>query len=95
MKDINKRPVHQHELWDDGAISRQLAEALLKVIFGDHNDVKKGIQILVDVVTSDIRMAKRVMLIMEGTPMIMEACPELYEKCKAQCQPGLASSRQH
>ncbi|WNL48333.1 hypothetical protein RKE25_22640 (plasmid) [Dyella sp. BiH032] len=93
MKDINRRPVRQQELWDEGAISRKLAEALIKVIFGDHDDVKKGIEILIDVATSDIRMAKRIMLIMEGSPKIMAACPELYEKCKVQVQPGLTSSR--
>jgi len=90
-----QRKPRQDELWNDAAVTKKMAEAMILVIFGDMPDIKRGLAILVDVVRSDIRIAKRVMAIMEATPKIMKECPELYEECRAQVSPSLAAARHH
>ena len=88
-----ERKPRQEELWDDSAVTRRMAEAMILVIFGDMPDIKRGLAILVDVVRSDIRIARRVMAIMDATPKIMSQCPELYEECRLQVAPLLTTSR--
>lgn len=90
-----ERKPRQSELWDDLAVTKKMAEAMMLVIFGDVPDIKRGLAILVDVVRSDIRIARRVMAIMEATPKIMAECPELYEECRVQVAPLLTTARKH
>ncbi|KZC32566.1 MULTISPECIES: hypothetical protein [unclassified Rhodanobacter] len=90
-----ERKPRQDELWSDGAVTRKMAEAMILVIFGDTPDIKRGLAILIDVVRSDLRIARRVMAIMEATPKIMSQCPELYEECRVQVAPVLTTPRKH
>ena len=92
MHPSNQPSVRQMEIWDDKALSLKLMEAMFLVIFGEVPDQKQGLAIFMDVVNSDIRMARRVMRIMERTPKIMNEFPELYETAKAQVRTGLAAS---
>lgn len=91
MSSSNHPRVRQMEIWDDKALSLKLMEAMFLVIFGEVPDQKHGLAIFMDVVQADMRMARRVMRIMEATPRIMKECPELYETCQMQVRSGLAA----
>jgi hypothetical protein len=95
MRNSNKRPPRQEELFDDTQLSLRLLKALALVCLGSEDEQREGIDILIDVATTDVRMAKRIIAIMDHNPKIKASSPELYDKCTLQVQPNLAPSRRH
>jgi len=74
-----RRDIQQEELFDLRATNSRLLLSLANLICGEEKEQRAAIDSMIELIKSDVRLAKRMVLILEQNPHLMGQAHELYE----------------
>jgi len=69
----------QVEIWDLAALNTKLLHAIAKLICGQVHEQRQAIDVMLDMISTDVRIAERMLRIMEANPHMKAESPELFE----------------
>lgn len=78
----------QAELFDLRAYNAKLMLCLANLICGEEKEQREAIDSMIELIKTDIRLAKRMVLILEQNPHLMGQAHELYECAMRSCMPS-------
>ena len=83
----HRRNALQEELFNLRAHNSRLLMSLANLILGEEKEQREAIDSMIELIKSDIRLAKRMVLILEQNPHLMGQAHELYECAIRTCMP--------
>lgn len=83
-----RRAQVQEELFDLRRLGGQLLLAITSLVVGDEKEQDDAITTMLELIDTDIRIAKRMIRILDRNPRLKARAPALYERAVKTSMPG-------